>query len=53
MVFLVFKCYNFFMLSTKNLILNLNFEPREIAVKKEDVFDFNNKKKLTYYYQEK
>ena len=33
------------MLSTKNLILNLNFQPREIAVKKEDDFDFNNKNK--------
>ena len=33
------------MLSTKNLILNLNFQPREIAVKKEDEFDFNNRKK--------
>ena len=33
------------MLSTKNLILNLNFQPREIAVKKDDKFDFNNKNK--------
>ena len=33
------------MLSTKNLILNLNFQPKEIAVKKEDEFDFNNKNK--------
>ena len=33
------------MLSTKNLLLNLNFQPREIVVKKEDEFDFNNKNK--------
>ena len=31
------------MLSTKKLILNLNFKPKEIRVKKEDNFDFNNK----------
>ena len=33
------------MLSTKNLILNLNFQPKEIIGKKEDDFDFNNKNK--------
>ena len=33
------------MLSTKNLILNLNFQPREIKVKKGDNYDFNNKNK--------
>ena len=33
------------MLSTKNLILNLNFQPRKISIKKEDFFDFNNKGK--------
>ena len=33
------------MLSTKNLILNLNIQPKEIIVKKEDDFDFNNKNK--------
>ena len=33
------------MLSTKNLILNLRFQPREITLKKEDDFDFNNKNK--------
>ena len=31
------------MLSTKKLISNLNFQPKEIIVKKEDDFDFNNK----------
>ena len=33
------------MLSTKRLISNLNFQPKEIIVKKEDDFDFNNKGK--------
>ena len=33
------------MLSIKNLILNLNFQPKEITVKKEDNFDFNDKNK--------
>ena len=33
------------MLSTKNLILDLNFQPRKIKVRKEDDFDFNNKNK--------
>ncbi len=33
------------MLSTKKLILNLNFQPREIIVKKEEDFDFNDKNK--------
>ena len=33
------------MLSTKKLISNLNFQPKEIIVKKEDDFDFNNKGK--------
>ena len=33
------------MLSTKKLISNLNFQPKEIIVKKEDDFDFNNKNK--------
>ena len=33
------------MLSTKKLIENLNFQPREIRVKKENDFDFNNKRK--------
>ncbi len=32
--------------STKNLILNLNFQPREIKIKKENDFDFNNKNKV-------
>ena len=33
------------MLSTKQLIANLNFQPKEILVKKEHDFDFNNKRK--------
>ena len=33
------------MLSTKKLISNLNFQPKEIIVKKDDDFDFNNKGK--------
>ena len=33
------------MLTIKNLILNLNFQPKEIIVKKEDNFDFNDKNK--------
>ena len=31
------------MLSTKKLISNLNFQPKEIIIKKEDDFDFCNK----------
>ena len=33
------------MLSTKQLIANLRFQPKEILVKKEHDFDFNNKRK--------
>ena len=33
------------MLSTKKLIANLRFHPKEILVKKEHDFDFNNKRK--------
>ena len=33
------------MLSIKNLILNLNFQPKVINVKKEVNFNFNNKNK--------
>ena len=33
------------MLSTKNLILNLNFQPGQITVKRKDDFDFNDKNK--------
>ena len=33
------------MLSIKNLIVNLSLQPKEITVKKEDNFDFNDKNK--------
>ena len=36
------------MLSTKKLISNLNFQPKEIILKKEDDFDFNKKVELTF-----
>ena len=36
------------MLSTKKLISNLNFQPKEIMLKKEDEFDFNKKESLPF-----